>query len=123
MKHLIISLAVCFLFSCQEEKKLEYSERYIVETTVQLKEGKTEEALKLFAASNPELVKDQPDWLKASFSEVEGEDIVIVRAQWRSKESYQEFSSSDQFKETMNGFRHYFRGRPKVTISKVLFEM
>ena len=97
--------------------------RYIVQTTVNLQEGKTKEVLELFKATNPQLVSDEPDWIKASFSSVEEKDIVIVRAEWKRKESYLKFSNSEKFKMTMGQFGKYFVGKPKVMISKILFEM
>ena len=99
------------------------TDRYIVETTVNLVEGKTNEVLELFQSTNPQLVSDEPDWIKASFSSVEEKDIVIVRAQWKSKESYLKFSNSEKFKVTMGQFGKHFVGKPKVRISKILFEM
>jgi len=97
--------------------------RYIVETTVKLQEGKTNEVLELFRSTNPALVRDESDWIKASFASVEENDIVIVRAEWKSKESYLKFSNSEKFRETMGQFRQYFSGRPEVSIAKILFEM
>ena len=97
--------------------------RYIVETTVNLQEGKTKEVLELFKSTNPKLVSDESDWIKASFSSVEDNDIVIVRAEWKSKESYLKFSNSEKYKVTMGQFGKYFVGKPKVAITKILFEM
>lgn len=97
--------------------------RYIVETTVNLQEGKTKEVLEFFKSTNSQLVSDESDWIKASFSSVEEKDIVIVRAEWKSKASYLKFSNSEKFKVTMRQFGTYFVGKPKVTISKILFEM
>ena len=97
--------------------------RYVVETTVNLQKGKTDEVLKLFKSTNPQLVSKESDWIRASFSSVEGADIVIVRAEWKSKESYLKFSNSDKFKSTMAQFGKYFVGKPKVSIAKILFEM
>ncbi len=99
------------------------TDRYIVQTTVNLQQGKANEVLELFKSTNPELVSDQSDWIKASFSSVEGKDIVIVNAVWKNKESYLKFSNSEKFKVTMGQFGKYFVGKPKVTISKILFEM
>jgi heme-degrading monooxygenase HmoA len=79
--------------------------------------------LDLFKSTNPQLVSDQSDWIRATFSSVEERDIVIVNAEWKSKESYLNFSNSDKFKETMGQFGTYFKEKPKVKITKVLFEM
>lgn len=99
------------------------TDRYIVETIVNLQEGKTNDVLELFKSTNPQLVSDESDWIKASFSSVEEKDIVIVRAEWKSKESYLRFANSERFKATMEQFGKYFLGKPKVTITKILFEM
>lgn len=97
--------------------------RYIVETTVTLKKGKINEVLDLFKSTNPQLITDEPDWIRASFSSIEEENIVIVRAEWKSQDSYLKFSESKKFKSTMKKFGKYFVGKPKITISKILFEM
>ena len=99
------------------------TDRYIVETTVNLQEGKTNEVLELFKSTNPQLISDESDWIRASFSSVEEKDIVIVRAEWKSQDSYLKFSNSEKFKLTMEQFGKYFVGKPNVAISKILFEM
>jgi len=123
MKKLIGIALISLLVSCGVNQNTNVIDRYIVETEVHLQEGKTDEVLALFKATNPELVRDESDWIRASFSAVEGEDIVIVRAEWKRKESYLKFSGSKRFKETMGQFGKYFAGKPKVTITKILFEM
>jgi heme-degrading monooxygenase HmoA len=114
---------MCQFISCTEKSHMNNADRYIIETIVNLKEGKTKEVLELFKSTNPQLVSDEPDWIKASFSSVEEKDIVIVRAVWKSKESYLKFSNSEKFKVTMREFGKYFVGKPKVTFTKILFEM
>ena len=123
MKNTIALVTVFLLSSCGENVPQVGTERYIVETTVQLKKDATNEVLELFKSTNPELVRDEPDWIRATFSTISAEDLVIVRAEWKSKESYVEFSNSEKFKETMGKFGNYFAEKPKVIISKVLFEM
>lgn len=122
-KRMLIVAVMCLLIACVEKSHMNNTNRYIVETTVNLQEGKTKEVLELFKSTNPQLVSDESDWIKASFSSVEEKDIVIVRAEWKSKESYLKFSNSEKFKVTMRQFGKYFVGMPKVTISKILFEM
>ena len=123
MKRLLI-VGIMFLFiSCAEKSHMNSTARYIVQTTVNLKEGKTNEVLELFKATNPQLVSKESDWIKASFSSVEEKNIVIVRAEWQSKESYLKFSNSEKFKVTMGQFGKYFVGKPEVAIAKILFEM
>ena len=111
------------MITTRDDNQQKTDEKYIVETTVQLQNGTTNDVLELFKSTNPELVKDQPDWISASFSSVEEEDVVVVRAEWKSKKSYLEFSNSDKFKNTMSKFRKYFAEKPTVTITRVLFEM
>ncbi|MFT7588567.1 MAG: hypothetical protein ACI959_000778 [Limisphaerales bacterium] len=136
MKTLLILILTTFiLLSCQQEKTAMDLNRYIIETEVALKPGTTNKVLELFKATNPDLVSDQPDWIRASFScveegikesveeGVEEINMIIVRAEWRNKESYLKFSNSEKFKNTMGQFSMYFEGRPKVTFTKVLFEM
>ncbi len=123
MKSLLVIAVICLFISCGEKSHMNNTDRYIVQTTVNLQQGKANEVLELFKSTNPELVSDQSDWIKASFSSVEGKDIVIVNAEWKNKESYLKFSNSEKFKVTMGQFGKYFVGKPKVTISKILFEM
>ncbi len=114
---------ISLLVSCGVQQPTNKVDRYIIETSVQLQEGKTDEVLALFKSTNPALVSGESDWLCASFSAVDGADIIIVRAEWKSKESYLKFSKSQRFKETMVQFGKYFSGKPDVTITKVLFDM
>jgi heme-degrading monooxygenase HmoA len=123
MKRLLIIAVVLLFNSCTEKRDMNYTDKYIVETKVNLKEGTTAKVLELFKSTNPQLVADQSDWIRASFSSVEGENTVVVRAEWKSKESYMKFSSSEKFKETMGQFGKHFVGKPDVTIAKILFEM
>ena len=97
--------------------------KYIIQTTAKLKDGTTNDVLELFHSTNPELVKDEPDWVKASVAAIEEENVGIVRAEWTSQESYLKFAASEKFRTTMERFGTYFVGQPKVTISRILFEM
>ncbi|MEM7162509.1 MAG: antibiotic biosynthesis monooxygenase [Bacteroidota bacterium] len=123
MKKSFLFIAFFALFSCTNENTLHSSEKYIVETSVKVKAGTTQNVLDLFKRTNPLLVENESDWLKASFATDEEKSLVIVRAEWKSKEAYINFSVSDRFSQTMQDFRKYFDGRPEVHISKVLFEM
>ena len=114
---------MCLLSSCGEKSHINNNGSYIVQTTVNLQEGKTHEVLELFKSTNPKLVSGESDWIRASFSSVEGKNIVIVREEWKSKESYLKFSNSEKFKAIMGQFGKYFAGKPEVAISKILFEM
>ena len=97
--------------------------RYIIETKVPIKPGKIDQVLDLFKATNPDLVSNESDWIRASFSSNEEDNLVIVRAEWKNQDSYIKFSSSEKFKTTMSQFAPFFAGKPEVSITKVLFEM
>ena len=114
---------ICLLATCGEKNNMDKIDKYIVETVVHLQQGKTNKVLELFKSTNPKLVSGESDWIRASFSTIEEKDIIIVRAEWKNKDSYWKFSKSEKFKETMLKFSKYFVEKPKVTITKVLFEM
>ena len=97
--------------------------KYIVTTKVQIKSGEIDNVLELFKDTNPELVKDQSDWVKAIFSKNEESNSVVVQAYWKNKESYLKFSKSDKFQKTMQNFGKYFNSKPQVEINEILFEM
>jgi len=71
--------------------------KYIVTTKVEIKPGEVNDVLELFKATNPELVKNEGDWIKAVFSKNVGKSSVMVQAYWKSKEAYLKFSKSDKF--------------------------
>ena len=122
MKNAFLITLICLSLSCEEQQQAKETGNYIVETTVQLQPGKIHEVLELFKVTNPELVRKQSDWVSASFSKLEEKDIVIVRAEWKNKASYLKFAQSEKFKKAMGQFNPYFIEKPKVTITKVLFE-
>lgn len=96
---------------------------YVVITTVQLKPGKIDEVRILFEKSNPELVKDQADWLEAKFTANRELEQVTVLAFWRDADAYRAFSASKPFQAAMTQFGPYFAGPPQISINEVLFEM
>lgn len=96
---------------------------YVVITTVQLKAGKIDQVRDLFEKTNPDLVKDQPNWVEAKFSANREAERVTVLAFWRDADAYREFSASDEFKQVMSQFGPYFARAPQVTINEILFEM
>jgi heme-degrading monooxygenase HmoA len=96
---------------------------YVVMTTVQLKSGKIDAVCALFEETNPDLVKNQTDWVEAKFTANREEDRVTVLAFWQNADSYKTFSSSDAFRQVMSQFAAYFAGPPRVTINEILFEM
>ena len=96
---------------------------FVVITNVQLKPGKIEAALDLFAQTNPALVEDEADWLEAKFTANRDENQVTVLAFWRSADAYLRFSSSDKFRQAMAQFAPFFIKPPEVNINEILFEM
>ena len=96
---------------------------YVIITTVKLKPGKIDLVRNLFEKTNPDLVKDQPDWLEAKFSVNRETERVTVLAFWRDADAYREFSSGDEFKYVMSQFGQYFAEPPQVTVNEILFEM
>ena len=123
MKKTLLICSLVALISCDQQLKEYTGPKYVVQTTVQIKDGTTSEVLALFKSTNPELVKNEEDWIRASFASDEDKNMVTVRAVWKSKESYLSFANSDKFKNTMASFSTYFESRPEVSISEILFEM
>ena len=97
--------------------------KYIVTTRVQIKAGEIDKVLQLFKDTNPALVKNQTDWVKAIFSKNSETNTVIVQAYWKSKASYLTFSKSNEFQNTMKKFGKYFAGKPEIEINEILFRM
>ena len=95
----------------------------IVTTKIRIKPGKTEEVLQLFKETNPGLVEDQEDWVKAVFTANQRKNTVVVHAWWKEAESYFSFSDTEMFQNTMLGFAEYFDGEPEVDVHEILFEM
>ena len=120
MTKLFYALIFFTLASCNDKMN---ESKYIVTTKVQIKPGEINNVLELFKNTNPDLVKDQSDWVKAVFSKNEASSFVKVQAYWKNKESYIKFSSSDKFQNTMQRFGKYFNGKPEVDINEILFVM
>jgi len=113
-------LLLLLLFSCDMNPP---KANFLVTTQVAIKDGNINEVLNLFKETNPGLVRDQKDWIKAVFSVNESTNKVMVQAYWKSKEAYQNFSNSDDFLQTMKKFSPYFIEKPNIQINKILFEM
>lgn len=96
---------------------------YIVTTKVKIQSRTIDEVLKRFKSTNPDLIKDQDDWVKAIFTVNAENNEVVVHAYWLNKESYIEFSKSQKFLDVMAGFRGFFAAPPEVEINEILFEM
>lgn len=123
MKDLIAPMLLCMLIvftSCDANKG---DARFVVTTKVVIKPGEINQVLKLFKETNPALVKDQTDWVKAVFSKNDETNTVMVQAYWKSKASYVIFRNSERFQKTMKKFSKFFTGKPEVEINEILFQM
>jgi hypothetical protein len=58
----------------------------------------------MFQATNPELVRGEPDRLSARMVGDRDRDEVMKMTVWRQVESYRRFSRSARFREAMAGF-------------------
>lgn len=96
---------------------------YVVMTKVKLRDGTHAQCAELFRDTNPALVKSEPDWLSAKMLFDQGTNTVTVLANWKSISSYQAFSSSSEFRSTMQQFGVFFAGKPEITTHEVLVEM
>ena len=96
---------------------------FVVMTRVKLREGTSEECAELFRRTNPELVKNEGDWLGAQMLFDEYSNIVTVLAKWKNAESYRKISAGAEFQTTMQAFGAFFAAPPEVTTSQVLVEM
>jgi heme-degrading monooxygenase HmoA len=94
-----------------------------VVTTAKLKPGRAAAVAELFEATNPDLVRGEPDWLGARLMVDRETETVIVMALWRSARSYRRFSQSAAFREVMAGFAEHLDGPPEVRVTEVLVEM
>ncbi|MFK7805410.1 MAG: putative quinol monooxygenase [Anaerolineae bacterium] len=97
--------------------------KFIAITKATAKPGHLDPVAQLFAETNPDLVKDQPDWLEAVFSADPVTNEITVLAFWASDESYRLFSSSPAFRSTMGQFAQHLAGPPVVSVSSVLVGM
>ena len=119
----IVMIELLISFALQSCNDRNVKEHYLITTRVELVEGKIPDVLKLFQDTNPDLVKGQHEWIKAIFSANEEKSTVMVQAFWKNVEAYQQFASTEKFKNTMAQFGAYFKSKPEVEITKVLFEM
>mgnify|MGYP000430434041 CR=1 FL=1 len=95
----------------------------MVVTKVKLKPGSTESCAQLFRETNPDLVRDQPDWLGACMMVDQDNDMVTVMASWRDATSYEALAKSEAFQATMARFVGLFASPPEITVNDVVVEM
>ncbi|NBC96444.1 MAG: hypothetical protein GVY27_08835 [Deinococcus-Thermus bacterium] len=93
--------------------------RALVVTVATVAPGKLDAVADLFAASNPDLVGDQPDWLEAAVGVDRSADRVTVVAAWADAGSYRRFAASERFRATMARFAAHLTGPPEVTVHEL----
>jgi len=109
-----------FTLGCQNNSG---GAKFIVTTTVEIQAGKIDNVLQLFKETNPALVQEQDDWVKAVFSKSDESNSVMVQAYWKNKASYIKFKESEKYKSVMKDFGQYFAEKPNVKFNEILFEM
>lgn len=88
-------------------------------TEVDLKPGAGPEVAALFDATNPDLVRDQPDWLGAEMLlDAEALQVVVI-AHWRDLAAYRAMAETPVFRDTMQRFAADFAG-PARTLRPIL---
>lgn len=95
----------------------------MVITKVKLKPGSTEACAQLFRETNPDLVRNQPDWLGARMAVDREKDTVTVMASWRNVASYEALSKSEPIQATMGRFAQLFASPPEVTVNDLVVDM
>jgi heme-degrading monooxygenase HmoA len=93
--------------------------RALVVTVAPVVRGRLDAVAELFAATNPTLVEDQPDWLEAVVAVDREEGRVTVVAGWADADSYRRFAASERFLSTMARFAEHLAGPPRVTVHEV----
>ncbi len=96
---------------------------FVAMTRVKLKPGTSADVAQLFRQSNPELVREEKDWLGAKMIFDAETDVVTVLATWRTADAYRRLSGSVAFKETMGMFSQFFAGPPEISMNEILVEM
>jgi len=95
----------------------------LIITRVKLKPDSTAAVVQLFTETNPDLVRDEPDWLGARMLVDQKSDTVTVIASWQNVASYHALNSSEAFQAAMGQFAQYFASPPEITINDVLVDM
>ena len=92
-------------------------------TRVKLRDGTIEQCADLFRRTNPELVKDEANWLGARMIFDSATSTVTVLASWKDVKSYETLSATQEFQSTMQEFAQFFAGPPEITTNQLLVEM
>lgn len=96
---------------------------FVVMTRVKLREGTSDQVAEMFRNTNPELVKDELDWLSAQMIFDSQSSTVTVLASWKNAKSYQALNATPKFQSTMRKFSEFFAGPPEITTNELLVEM
>jgi len=96
---------------------------YVVMTRIKLKPNTHKACAKLFEETNPELVRNEPDWVGARMIFDHDTEILTVQATWKNVESYKRLRSSSQFQQHMSEVGEFFASPPEVSFNSVLVEM
>ena len=96
---------------------------FAIITEVDLKPGAGPEIPALFQETNPDLVRDQPDWLGAEMLLDEDADRVVVIARWRDPNAYRAMAETSAFQDMMQRFAGHFAGPPRVRVFKSALTM
>ena len=95
----------------------------LVVTKVKLKPGSAKAFAQLFKDTNPELVREEADWLGARLVVDQENNVVTVLATWQNLDSYEALASSERFKTAMAGFAPFFASAPEITAHDILVDM
>lgn len=95
----------------------------MVITKVKLKPGSIDACAQLFRETNPDLVRNEPDWLGARMVVDRDNDTVTVMATWRTVASYEAFSKAQSFQATIGRFQQLFASPPDITVNDLVVDM
>ena len=96
---------------------------FVVMTRVKLREGTAATCAEMFRRTNPELVKNEENWLGARMLFDDETSTVTVLASWKDAASYKAMSARPEFQNTMKAFGELFAGKPEISTNEVLVDM
>lgn len=96
---------------------------FVVMTKVKLHEGTSAQCAELFRQTNPDLVKNEKDWLGAQMIFDRDANTITVLARWKDARSYQTMRTGAKFQDIMQEFGKFFASTPEVTTNEVLVDM
>ena len=96
---------------------------FVVMTRVKLREGMADRCADLFRQTNPDLVKNEKNWLGAKMLFDHDSSTVTVLASWNDIASYNAMSARPEFQNTMKSFGELFAGKPEISTHELLVDM